>query len=110
MKMGTSGHVTNNMGEILDTVPNITRLKGIPILFFSGSENVVYSPESTDRSYSALRDQLGSDNYERAVFQGRGHLDCWMGTNAHTVVYPRVRAHMEKVIWEAGNEMRSAEL
>jgi hypothetical protein len=54
----------------------MTRLRGIPILFFSGSENAVFDPQSTDISYTRLRDTFGEEWYGRVVFEGRGHLDC----------------------------------
>lgn len=98
MKMGVTAEAINNDGKSLVTPHNVARLRGIPILLFSGSENVVFTPESTDKSYSVLRDQLGAEKYERHVFQGRGHLDCWMSADAHKDVYPRVKRHIEKTI------------
>ena len=97
INMGVAGYVQNNAGENIATKQSLARLKGIPIFLFSGSENAVYSPESTDMSYNALRNVLGEENYERAVFQGKGHLDCWMGVDADSDVYPRVKAHLDKV-------------
>lgn len=105
MEMGLKVAAINNDGKNLVTPHNVARLRGIPMLIFSGSENVVYTPESTDKSYSILRDQLGPENYERHVFQGRGHLDCWMGPDAYKDVYPRVTRHIEKVI-ALGNQPR----
>ena len=100
MSMGTLGWVTTNLPIPINLVTsdNIARLKGIPIFFFSGSENAVYSPESTDVSYTMLRDAHGADDYERVVFDGRGHLDCWMGVDSFKDVYPRVRAHVDKIM------------
>jgi hypothetical protein len=102
MSMGRLGYVTTNppTSENLVTPYNIARLKGIPIFFFSGSENQVYAPENTDVSYTTLRLAHGADGYERTVFQGRGHLDCWMGVNAHHDVYPRVKRHVHKIMGE----------
>ena len=97
MSMGITSRVENNVREDLVTEGSLKHLKGIPIFLFSGSENAVYSPEATDLSYNALRN-LGEDDYERAVFQGKGHLDCWMGVDTDLDVYPRVKAHVDKVI------------
>jgi hypothetical protein len=104
MSVGRLGHVTTNppVSTNLVTARNIQRLKGIPIFLFSGSENAVYTPENTDVSYGLLRDANGADGYERDVFEGRGHLDCWMGATAHTDVYPRVRRHVDGIF--AGQE------
>lgn len=101
MQMGTKGYVMNNEGDDLTTPRNLAHLKGIPILFFSGTENVVFSPESTDTSYCKLRDAFGDDNYQREEIPGRGHLDCWIGSDADKDVYPIVKAHAEKVILSA---------
>ena len=97
MSMGTAARVEDNARADLVTNENWKHLKGIPIFLFSGSENAVYSPEATDLSYNALR-KMGEEDYERAVFQGKGHLDCWMGVDTDLDVYPRVKAHVDKVI------------
>ena len=91
--MGTHGFVTNNSKESLVTEHNLKRLANIPILFISGSENVVYTPEATNRSLETMNDTFGQGLYEREVFQGYGHLDCWMGKDAADDVYPTVLAH-----------------
>jgi hypothetical protein len=62
------------------TPERVQKLKGIPIFLFSGSENMAWSPESTDLSYELLKNTFGGKNYEREVVEGYGHLDCWMGT------------------------------
>ena len=100
MSMGTRGYVTTNAPTPTNLVTphNMAHLKGIPIFFISGAKNTVYSPESTDVSYTLLRDAHGVSDYERVVFEGRGHLDCWMGVTAHQDVYPRVREHVDKVM------------
>ena len=100
MAMGRSGHVMTNtsVSENLVTPFNMSRLRGIPIFFFSGSENTVYDPQSTDVSYTMLRDAFGAEWYERVVFEGKGHLDCWMGKDAIRDVYPRVRKHVDWIM------------
>lgn len=99
MQMGVRGFVTGNAPLFKDlTIPeNVNRLKGIPIMLFSGSDNKVLNPESTDKTYSILRDRFGPDKYERHVVQGYGHLDCWMGREAYKDVYPLVREQADKV-------------
>jgi hypothetical protein len=100
MKAGSQEHVTVNepSSESLVTPENIHRLKGIPILFLSGTGNMVFTAENTDRSYSTLCRAHGRQWYQREVFQGKGHLDAWMGSSAHKDVYPRVLSHMEEVM------------
>jgi choline dehydrogenase-like flavoprotein len=96
MYMGTHGHVVDNGRESLVTPNNLQRLQGLPILFISGSENVVYKPQNTDKSYTVLTTKFGYGNYDRKVFDDYGHLDCWMGAEAAKDVYPYVLAHANK--------------
>jgi len=57
----------------------------------------VFTPEATDMSYTTLRNEFLEGQYERDVFDGFGHLDCWMGERAADVIWPRVKQHMIKV-------------
>jgi len=104
MQMGHRGFVTTNgpLFSPLTTPTNISRLAGIPILLFSGSDNKVLTPESTDRTYGILRDTFGSENYRRVVVQGYGHLDCWMGRESYKDVFPVVREEVDRVCREKG--------
>ncbi|KAI6708206.1 hypothetical protein JHW43_009264 [Diplocarpon mali] len=99
MQMGYRGLVTTNgpLFSSLNTPSNLDRLKGIPVLLFSGGDNKVLSPEATARSYEALRDRFGAGDYARRVVSGYGHLDCWMGREAYQDVYPMVREEVDRV-------------
>ncbi|KAF6824728.1 glucose-methanol-choline oxidoreductase [Colletotrichum plurivorum] len=97
MNTGTTSHVVDTQGANLVTPQNLARLRGLPIFFFSGSENSVYLPENTDTSFTALSDANGGLYYERQVFEGRGHLDAWMSSTAHQDVFPRVLNHINNV-------------
>jgi hypothetical protein len=106
-----NGHVANNfpLAHALTTPKNIERLRGIPFFLFSGSDNKVLSPESTEITYCKLRDTFGCDGgeesgrgrregfYERVVVEGYGHLDCWMGKNSFVDVYPMVRLRVDRI-------------
>ena len=93
MFMGTHGYVTDNSNKSLVTDDNMQRLASLPILFIHGSDNVVYSPESTDKSFTKLTTTFQQEGYEYEAFEGYGHLDCWMGKDAAQDIYPRVLAH-----------------
>ncbi|OLN81041.1 Cholesterol oxidase 1 [Colletotrichum chlorophyti] len=97
MFAGTRGYVTDTTYDNLVTPQNIARLRGLPIFLFSGSENDVYAPENTDLSFTTLSEANGGLCYERQVFEGRGHLDCWMSSSAHKDVFPRVLHHIKSV-------------
>lgn len=98
MNAGNIERVTTNQpgGVDLVTPENIARLKGLPILFLSGTGNMVFTAENTDTSFTTLCNAHGRQDYEREVFTGKGHLDAWMGANAHLDVYPRVRRHADQ--------------
>ncbi|CAM1504954.1 Fc.00g025450.m01.CDS01 [Cosmosporella sp. VM-42] len=91
--------ITNEPGHVdLVTPENIDRLKGIPILFLSGTGNMVFTAENTDMSFTTLCNAHGKQWYEREVFAGKGHLDAWMGANAYQDVYPRVQEHVDAIM------------
>lgn len=94
MRMGTGSGALDNDFENLVTESNLLRLQGLPILFISGSKNVVYDPECTNTSYDMLRERFGTDVYQRRVIPGYGHLDLWMGVNSFRDVYPVVNEHV----------------
>lgn len=96
VEMGRKGYVMDNEFNNLVTEANLARLKGIPILFFAGSENVVYSPATTSTSYFKLESAFVGGEYESVEIQGYGYLDCWMGAEAVRDVYPTVRAHVDR--------------
>ncbi|TVY17726.1 Cholesterol oxidase [Lachnellula arida] len=98
MHMGYRGFVTTNgpLFNDLTTPRNVHRLKDIPIMLFSGSDNQVLTPEATEKTYGLLRDTFGAKGYERHVIQGYGHLDCWMGREAYKDVYPMVRESVDR--------------
>ncbi|KAK7532801.1 uncharacterized protein J3D65DRAFT_557668 [Phyllosticta citribraziliensis] len=85
--------VLDGCGENLVT-DGVERLRGLPIQLISGGENVVYTPEATSLAYDLLRDRFGPDLYRRRVVPKYGHLDCWIGRNAHEDVYPLVEEHV----------------
>ncbi|KAH6855060.1 hypothetical protein B0I37DRAFT_363801 [Chaetomium sp. MPI-CAGE-AT-0009] len=98
MNAGRLNCVTTNepTSANLVTPENLQRLRGIPILFLSGTGNMVFTAENTDISYTTLCNTHGKEWYEREVFPGKGHLDAWMGATAYRDVYPRVKRHADK--------------
>ncbi|KAG9229136.1 hypothetical protein BJ875DRAFT_388006 [Amylocarpus encephaloides] len=110
-QMGYRGFVTTNGPdyEDLTTDFNIAKLAGIPIMLFSGSDNQVLTPYATEKTYQILRDTFGWQGYERHVIQGYGHLDCWMGREAHKDVYPTVRETVDRVVRGEGYVYREVD-
>ncbi|KAK0636276.1 hypothetical protein B0T17DRAFT_503744 [Bombardia bombarda] len=97
MKMGSEGYVMDNDYEQLTTDEGIERLRGIPFLLWSGRDNAVLTPESTEKTYEILCDTFPDGEYQRKVVPGYGHLDGWMGRNAWKDVYPFVREEVDRV-------------
>ncbi|GME65013.1 putative glucose-methanol-choline oxidoreductase protein [Neofusicoccum parvum] len=95
MRMGREGFAIDNHGNSLVTDKNLSRLEGVPILFISSGQNVVYDPECTNTSYDMLREKFGTELYQRRVVPGYGHLDSWMGKDSYKDVYPIVNKHMK---------------
>lgn len=65
----------------------LARLK-LPITFISGSENRMFVPESTERTYNALCEANGPSFYQRKVYEGWGHLDSFIGDDADQIIWP----------------------
>lgn len=101
-KMGaaSSKHVRTNMPEFIDlvTLANLRRFEGLKICFLSGSQNAVWQPAATKKSFDQFRQIFPNGVYERVVVQGYGHLDCWIGKNAHKDVYPRIAHHIQACV------------
>lgn len=56
--------------------------------FISGSENRMFVPRSTERTYDLLCEVNGPDLYQRTVYPNFGHLDCYVGDGAETAIWP----------------------
>ncbi|KAF1960770.1 FAD/NAD(P)-binding domain-containing protein [Byssothecium circinans] len=90
-------HSRSNLPKFEDLVEepgNLDRLTGLKIQFLSGGANVVFDPWSTSESYDLLRHRFGTEDYERVVVPGYGHLDTWMGKDSFVDVFPRVLGHV----------------
>ena len=90
-------HIRSDEPEFADlvTLENMQRLAGMKICFLNGSDNAVWKPNATKKSFDTFRQLFPKGRYGRVVVQGYGHLDCWMGKNAFRDVYPRVHHHIK---------------
>ncbi len=65
----------------------------MPVHFFSGAQNPEILPEATLRSYHWLRRvNERPDRYTRHVYQGYGHMDCFVGRDAWKDIFPDLLA------------------
>jgi hypothetical protein len=105
VRMGTKGVCLDNDLRPLLSGQSLQRLRGLPILFTSGTENQVFDPESTLKDYELLRRQFGEKYYRRFLAEGYGHLDPIVGKSAAEDTYWRMLAHMK---WCMENDDASA--
>jgi len=77
-------------------LPHLERLRR-PVTLVSGSENRVWVPESTERTFSLLVEQLGDEPFRRVVLEGYGHQDVFIGAEAARDAFPTVLEHLERV-------------
>ena len=61
----------------------------VPMLLISGQKNQMFLPASTERTWKLLHDALG-DNIQRQVFEGFGHLDCYLSGQAKNPIWSRL--------------------
>jgi cholesterol oxidase len=78
-----------------DDMANLSRLR-LPIHFISGSENRMFVPESTELSHRMLSDANGASYYQRSVYQGFGHLDCYFGKGAPVAIWPDIATSLDR--------------
>lgn len=81
-RMGLKATLTDNEGRDLRTEENLDRLKGVPVFLMVGNDNQAYQPKATLLTFQLLRARFGEDMVRRKVFEGFGHLDCWMSDAA----------------------------
>jgi cholesterol oxidase len=74
-----------------DDASHLDRLR-LPIFFISGSENRMFVPASTAATYEMLCAANGTQFYERKVYEGFGHLDCYLGHGAPQLIWPDIAA------------------
>ena len=95
VRMGSAGHCLDSNLQPLMTPENLENLRGVPILFISGTDNEVFDPETTLKDYEMLRRKFGEDMYRRFLVDNYGHLDPIVGKHADRDVYWRILAHLE---------------
>jgi cholesterol oxidase len=93
-KDGQAGTVVDKNGN--DTYMQHLDRMAIPMSFIHGAENACFLPESTQRTYDALRAANGTSLYERHVIPDYGHIDCIFGANAARDVYPFIVKHLDR--------------
>ncbi|EDL47923.1 GMC oxidoreductase [Erythrobacter sp. SD-21] len=104
------GLAVNADGQAVYTSADAARRLALPISFLSGATNRIFYPESGQRTRMWLADHNGSDLYQQRVVPNYGHMDLFIGYNAHRDVTPVI---LEQLEWldaqaEATGERRTA--
>lgn len=93
--MVRAGQAVDKDGEDV-YLPNVKfKYLDFPIAFLHGAKNREFFPEATQKTFEWLRQHNGPARYAWERIPGYGHLDCFIGRNAHRVVFPRIRWYLE---------------
>lgn len=74
-----------------DDLRHLDRLL-LPIHFIAGAENRMFVPQGTEDSHRLLSEANGASYYRRDVYDGFGHLDCYVGAGAPQTIWPDIAA------------------
>ena len=66
----------------------------LPITFIHGRGNATFRESATARTHDALCAANGAAGYRRHVVDGYGHMDCLIGRDAATDVFPLIERHL----------------
>ena len=88
------GHVVDAEGKDA-YLPHIERL-AIPIVFLHGAKNRMFLPEGSEITYERCREANGPDLYQRHVFPGYAHLDCFVGRDSVADIFPTIVVALDK--------------
>lgn len=67
----------------------------LPMLLISGSENQMFVPEATERTWRLLHGALGA-NIQREVFEGFGHLDFYLSADARRPIWGKLAGFLDR--------------
>jgi cholesterol oxidase len=111
------GHAVDCRGGNSYICANRLNRLALPILFLAGAENREFTPRSSEKTWELLAsandfesfERLHSADsnamspgspkaplYERRVLEGYGHLDCFIGREAHRDVFPVINAFLAR--------------
>jgi cholesterol oxidase len=76
-------------------LPNVKNA-AIPIMFIHGDKNNFFLPEGTEKTFDFLREHNGDDLYSRHVIPGYAHMDCFIGKDAATDIFPLLVTELDR--------------
>ncbi len=84
-------------GKAIYTDEEAARRLNMPITFLSGATNQIFYPESGQRTRVLLQDHNGKDLYSQKIIPDYGHMDLFIGRNAHRDVTPWIIEELERL-------------
>ncbi|MEZ5679929.1 MAG: GMC family oxidoreductase N-terminal domain-containing protein [Erythrobacter sp.] len=91
------GLAVDRDGKAVYTDDEAARRLALPISFLSGATNQIFYPESGQRTRAWLSDHNGRELYNQHIIPGYGHMDLFIGRNAHRDVTPRILEELERL-------------
>lgn len=91
------GLAVNADGKTVYTDEDAARRLALPITFLSGATNQIFYPESGQRTRVWLSEHNGSDLYRQRIVPDYGHMDLFIGRNAHCDVTPTLLEELERL-------------
>ncbi len=104
------GLAVDVQGKSVYTDDEAARRLALPITFLSGATNQIFYPESGQRTRVWLSEHNGSDLYRQRIIPDYGHMDLFIGRNAHRDVTPWILRELDRLDQSAeqGADSRTA--
>jgi len=89
-----------NKGVVVDKdgndvyMPHLDRL-AFPIFFIAGADNHEFYPITSERTLAVLSERNGAQHYQRQVFPGYAHMDCFVGKTADADIFPAIARYLD---------------
>jgi cholesterol oxidase len=93
------GLAVDTGGRPIYTSDEAAKRLALPISFLSGATNRIFYPESGQRTRVWLQDRNGRELYRQHIIPGYGHMDLFIGRNAHRDISPLI---LEQLAWLDG--------
>nr|WP_298925410.1 GMC oxidoreductase [uncultured Erythrobacter sp.] len=91
------GIAVDSGGDSVYTSDEAARRLALPITFLSGATNQIFYPESGQRTRVWLSEHNGKALYSQRIIPDYGHMDLFIGRNAHRDVTPWVLEELERL-------------
>lgn len=92
--MFKAGRVLDRHGK--DTYLDHPERLALPLLFLHGARSHMFHPDGSARTLRWLQERNPSTPYGRIVLDGYGHVDTFIGRDAHVDVFPAVAEHLDR--------------